>query len=89
MLGEQDSTTICLFVEGLTSKSFEKLKSNITKDFSSVIIKHKNNYSQSTAILTGIFNSKYENIITLDAKKIYKTDNISKIKVEDVLKHIN
>ncbi len=52
--------------DGSKDTTFEKLKSNITKDFSSVIIKHKNNYSQSTAILTGIFNSKYENIITLD-----------------------
>jgi len=35
------------------------------------------------------FTPDIKNIITLDAKKIYKTDNISKIKVEDVLKHIN
>ena len=36
------------------------------KDFSTILIKHKDNPLQSIAIFTGISNSKFENIITLD-----------------------
>ena len=30
-----------------------------------------------------------KNITVLDSKKLYKTSDISKIKTEDILKHIN
>ena len=57
---------LILVDDGSNDMTFEKLKSKNLKGISTVLIKHKDNYSQSSAILTGISNSKYDNIITLD-----------------------
>jgi glycosyltransferase involved in cell wall biosynthesis len=46
--------------------TLHKLKLFSSSDFKTLIIKHKTNQSQSSAILTGINHSNYENIITLD-----------------------
>jgi ADP-heptose:LPS heptosyltransferase len=35
------------------------------------------------------FAPSHENTVILDSNKLYKTNDISKIKIEDLLKHIN
>ena len=56
-----------IFVDdGSKDNTFNKLKKFSISKFKTIIIKHKTNQSQSSAILTGINNCNYENIITLD-----------------------
>ena len=57
--------------------TFEKLV--LILNISTVLIKHKDNYSQSSAILTGISNSKYDNLITLDGDGQNDHNDIEKI----------
>ena len=70
---------LILVDDGSFDTTFEKLKSKNLKDFSTILIKHKDNYSQSSAILTGISNSKYDNIITLDGDGQNDPNDIEKI----------
>ena len=70
---------LILVDDGSNDKTFEKLKSKNLKNFSSILIKHKDNYSQSSAILTGIANSKFENIITLDGDGQNDPNDLEKI----------
>ena len=70
---------LVLVDDGSNDNTFEKLKSFNLKEFSTILIKHKDNYSQSAAILTGIFNSKYDNIITLDGDGQNDPKDIEKI----------
>ena len=57
---------IILVDDGSKDKTFNYLKKFSSKKIDTLILKHKKNYSQSSAILTGILHSKYKNIITLD-----------------------
>jgi glycosyltransferase involved in cell wall biosynthesis len=57
---------IILIDDGSKDKTFTNLKKFSSKKIDTLILKHKKNYSQSSAILTGILHSKYKNIITLD-----------------------
>ena len=70
---------LILVDDGSFDMTFEKLKSKNLKDFSTILIKHKDNYSQSSAILTGISNSKFDNIITLDGDGQNDPNDIEKI----------
>ena len=70
---------LILVDDGSNDMTFEKLKSKNLKGISTVLIKHKDNYSQSSAILTGISNSKYDNIITLDGDGQNDPNDIEKI----------
>ena len=70
---------LILVDDGSNDMTFEKLKSKNFKGISTVLIKHKDNYSQSSAILTGISNSKYDNIITLDGDGQNDPNDIEKI----------
>ena len=70
---------LILVDDGSNDMTFEKLKSKNIKDFSTILIKHKDNYSQSSAILTGISNSKFDNIITLDGDGQNDPNDIEKI----------
>ena len=70
---------LVLVDDGSNDNTFEKLKSFDLKEFSTTLIKHKDNYSQSAAILTGIFDSKYDNIITLDGDGQNDPKDIEKI----------
>ena len=70
---------LVLVDDGSNDNTFEKLKSFNLKEFSSILIKHKDNYSQSAAILTGILNSKFDNIITLDGDGQNDPNDIEKI----------
>ena len=82
-LKNSDRNFQLLFIDdGSQDQTFEKLKSNVSKEFDTVLIKHKNNYSQSSAILTGIFNAKYENIITLDGDGQNDPGDIEKLLFE-------
>ena len=69
-----------IFVDdGSKDSTFEKLKIYSDKKFKTIIIKHKTNTSQSSAILSGIKNSKYENIITLDGDGQNDPSDIQKL----------
>jgi len=57
---------IILVDDGSKDKTFINLKKFSSKKIDTLILKHKKNYSQSSALLTGIIHSKYINIITLD-----------------------
>ena len=46
--------------------TFEKLKLTLKNSIKTVVIKHKKNSSQSSALFTGITQSKYDNLIFLD-----------------------
>ena len=70
---------LILVDDGSNDMTFEKLKSKNFKGISTVLIKHKDNYSQSSAILTGISNSKFDNIITLDGDGQNDPNDIEKI----------
>ena len=70
---------LVLVDDGSNDNTFEKLKSFDLKEFSTTLIKHKDNYSQSAAILTGILNSKFDNIITLDGDGQNDPNDIEKI----------
>ena len=70
---------LILVDDGSNDKTFEKLKLKDFKDFSTILIKHKDNFSQSIAIFTGISNSKFENIITLDGDGQNDPNDIEKI----------
>ena len=63
---ENRNFQIIFIDDGSKDNTFEKLKIYSDKKFKTIIIKNKTNTSQSSAILSGIKNSKYENIITLD-----------------------
>ncbi len=66
-LSDSNRSFEIIFVDdGSKDNTFENLKNFSQGAFKTKIIKHKTNKSQSSAILTGINNSKYENIITLD-----------------------
>ena len=73
---------VILIDDGSTDNTFEKLKEFGSKKISTLILKHKNNYSQSAAILTGIINSKFENIITLDGDGQNDPEDIEKLIIE-------
>ena len=57
---------IILVDDGSKDKTFNNLKKFSSKKIDTLIIRHKKNYSQSSALLSGILHSKYKNIITLD-----------------------
>jgi len=52
--------------DGSSDETFEKLKLTIKNQIKTIIAKHEFNYSQSSAIITGISISNYENLIFLD-----------------------
>jgi len=51
--------------DGSRDKTFDELK-KLTNSYETLIIKHKNNFSQSAALNTGISESKFENLIIMD-----------------------
>jgi len=51
--------------DGSRDKTFDELK-KINNTYETLIIKHRNNFSQSAALNTGISESKFENLIIMD-----------------------
>ena len=68
--------------DGSNDKTFEELKKLKTNIFETLIIKHRNNLSQSAAINTGILQSKYENIIIMDGDLQNDPDDLDKMVLE-------
>ncbi len=52
--------------DGSLDNTFEKLKQTSRNKFKTIIIRHKKNLSQSSALFTGISFANYENLIFLD-----------------------
>ena len=63
---EKRSLEIIYIDDGSNDETFNELKKLSTNPFETLIIKHRNNLSQSAAINTGLIQSKYENIIIMD-----------------------
>ena len=76
---ENRNFQIIFIDDGSKDNTFEKLKIYSDKKFKTIIIKNKTNTSQSSAILSGIKNSKYENIITLDGDGQNDPSDIQKL----------
>ena len=76
---ENRNFQIIFIDDGSKDSTFEKLKIYSDKKFKTIIIKNKTNTSQSSAILSGIKNSKYENIITLDGDGQNDPSDIQKL----------
>ena len=51
--------------DGSRDKTFDELK-KLSNPYETLIIKHRNNFSQSAALNTGISESKFENLIIMD-----------------------
>ena len=60
------SLEIIYIDDGSNDETFNELKKLNTNSFETLIIKHRNNLSQSAAINTGLIQSKYENIVIRD-----------------------
>ena len=79
-LNKENKNFQIIFVDdGSKDNTFENLKLYSDKKFKTIIIKHKINTSQSSAILSGIKNSIYENIITLDGDGQNDPSDIKKL----------
>ena len=77
-----DSTKIFEIIyidDGSTDNTFEELKKLNKNPFKTSIIRHRINLSQSTALNTGINNSKYENLIILDGDLQNNPEEINKM----------
>jgi len=81
--GEKKRDLEIIYIDdGSNDKTFEELKKLKTNIFETLIIKHRNNLSQSAAINTGILQSKYENIIIMDGDLQNDPDDLDKMVLE-------
>ena len=80
--GEKRNLEIIYIDDGSNDKTFEELTKLKTNIFETLIIKHRNNLSQSAAINTGILQSKYENIIIMDGDLQNDPDDLDKMVLE-------
>ena len=65
--------------DGSTDNTFEALKKLNNNEIETIIIKHRNNLSQSAALNTGIGCSKYENLIILDGDLQNDPDDLERM----------
>ena len=63
--------------DGSKDNTFKKLKETLKNNVKTILVRHKINYSQSSAIFTGVSISKYENLIFLDGDGQNDPSNIS------------
>ena len=65
--------------DGSKDNTFKKLKETLKNNVKTTLVRHKINYSQSSAIFTGVSISKYENLIFLDGDGQNDPSNISEM----------
>ena len=70
---------VIIIDDGSKDNTFDFLKNFKDFKFKGKIIKHRKNYSQSSAILSGINNSKYENVIIMDGDLQNDSNDINKL----------
>jgi|TARA_Y100000294_G_C8513225_1_gene319680 glycosyltransferase involved in cell wall biosynthesis len=76
---EKRSLEIIYIDDGSNDETFNELKKLDTNPFETLIIKHRNNLSQSAAINTGLMQSKYENIVIMDGDMQNDPGDLSKM----------
>ena len=65
--------------DGSSDKTFDELKKLNLNPFETIIVKHRNNFGQASALITGINQSKYENLIMLDGDLQNDIDELQKM----------